>query len=101
MPGDEEVIRRLDRIQATLALAFAPQLQAAREAIRDDDANAAILDAAASDWIGSTELQSIVAKKVSMSTRSVRDRLPTLVAQGVLEARGSEKRPEYRATGLV
>lgn len=100
MAADEEILHRLDRIQAILALAFAPQIRAVGEKIREDKANAAILDVAG-EWIGTAALQTKVAKRVPMSTRRVRDRLPALLAQGVLEARGSEKRMEYRATGLV
>lgn len=100
MAADEEVLRRLDLIQATLQLAFASQLGTARDAIRADDVSDAILDLA-SDWIGSTELQEKAAKKTSKSTRRVRERLPELVDQRVLEARGTERKTEYRKTGLV
>ena len=96
MAADPEILQRLDRIQATLALAFASEIGEARERIRADNVNAAILDASG-DWIGTTELQNEVAKKLDVTTRTVRDRFPGLVAQGVLEARGAE----YRSTGLI
>lgn len=100
MAADDEILKRLDLIQGTLALAFAPQLRDARETIRADDVSAAILDQT-EDWIASKELQDAVAKKTNKSTRLVRDRLPELVAQRVLEARGSERRTEFRKTGLI
>lgn len=100
MAADEEILKRLDLIQATLALAFAPQLRESREAIRADDISAAILDLT-EDWTASKTLQDEVSKKTSKSARSVRDRLPELVAQRVLEARGSERKMEYRKTGLL
>ena len=100
MAADPEIIERLDRIQATLTIAFAAQIAEFRERIRADKVNAAILDAA-EDWISSSELQNKVAAKVSMSTRSVRDRFPELMAERVLQARGAESRPEYRVTGLI
>jgi hypothetical protein len=100
MAADEEVLKRLDLIQATLSLAFAPQLDEARTRIRADDVSAAILDLA-EDWIGTTKLQSDVAKKLSKSTRSVRNRLPELVEQRVLQTRGSGAQLEYRKTGLI
>ena len=100
MAADPEIIDRLDRIQATLSIAFAPQLAAYRERVREDKVNAAILDAAI-EWIGSTELQGQVATQLSMSTRRVRDRFPALIADRILEAQGSEARPEYRVTGLI
>jgi hypothetical protein len=98
--ADEEILKRLDLIQATLALAFAPQLREAGQAIRADDISAAILDLT-DDWAASTTLQDAVAKKTCKSARSVRDRLPELVAQRVLDARGSERKMEYRRTGLI
>jgi hypothetical protein len=100
LTSDPEVLKRLDLIQATLALAFSDQLRVARDAIRADAISAAILDRC-DDWIGSTALQDAVAKAVGKTPRSVRDRFPELVAQRVLEVRGTEKRQEFRRTGLV
>jgi hypothetical protein len=100
MAPDAEIIERLDRIQATLSIAFAPQIAEYRDRIREDKVNAAILDAAI-EWIGSTQLQETVSKQLSMSTRSIRDRFPALVTNRILQARGTEARPEYRATGLI
>lgn len=100
MAADEEILKRLDLIQATLVLAFAPQLRDAREAIRADEISAAILDLTG-DWMASKTLQDAVAKKTSKGARTVRDRLPELVTQRVLEARGSERKMEYRKTGLI
>ncbi len=97
---DDEILRRLDLIQATLQLAFAPQLDAVRLSIRSDDVSAAILDLS-EDWISSRDLQGRVAKETSKSARRIRDRLPELVARGALESRGTEKRMEYRRTGLI
>lgn len=100
MSIDEEILKRLDMIQRTLALAFAPQLGEARDRIREDPVNAAILDLC-EDWMVSTEVQAKVAKATSRSARLVRDRLSGLVLEGVLESRGTERRAEYRRTGLV
>src|SRR4051794_39273634 len=100
MSDQQEVIERLDLIQATLALAFAPQIASARDKLREDDVSAAILDLAG-DWIASTELQEQVADRTGKTARSVRDRLPDLVEMRALAARGSERRMEYRRTGLL
>lgn len=100
MAADPELLERLDRIEKILTVAFAEQLGGFRASIRDDKVNAAILDNA-TDWIGSSELQEKVAAAVSMSTRRVRDRFPDLVGQHVLQVRGADSRPEYRATGLI
>ncbi len=100
MAEHEELLRRLNLIQATLALAFEPQLAVAREAIRSDDVKAAILDEA-EDWIGSSDLQRKVSTKTKKGERVVRDRFASLVGQCALEERGSERRKEYRRTGLI
>jgi DNA-binding Lrp family transcriptional regulator len=100
MAADEEILKRLDLIQGTLALAFASQLDEAKTKIRADDVSAAILDLT-EDWIGTTKLQNDVAKKLSKSTRSVRNRLPELVDQRVLQTRGTGTALEYRKTGLI
>lgn len=97
--ADPEFLERLDLIQATLRLAFRPQIDRAQEEIRADDVNAAILDAT-DEWIGSSKLQNVVAAKTKRSERTVRTRLAELVDQGILAVRG-EGRPEYRRTGLV
>ncbi len=83
--ADDELLRRLDLIQATLQLAFAPQLAQSREAIRGDKVQAAILDAT-EDWVASTELQEQVAKKVGVNERAVRDRFPVLVVSSRRQA---------------
>ena len=98
--ANDEIVRRLDLIQATLQLAFASQLAEARESIRSDDVNAAILDLM-ENWILSTDLQKKAAGKASVGKRAVRDRFPALLAQGVLEGRGTERRMEYRSTGII
>jgi hypothetical protein len=98
--ADPEILERLDRIEKILTIAFAEPLGAFRASIRDDAVNASILDNA-TDWIGTTELQEKVATAVGKSTRSVRDRFPDLVSQEVLLVRGTDARPEYRASGLI
>lgn len=44
MAADPEIIERLDRIQATLSIAFASQIAEYRDRIRADKVNAAILE---------------------------------------------------------
>lgn len=100
MTVDDEILRRLDLMQATLQLAFKPQIDEAREAIRGDEIAGAILDAT-EEWIGTSSLQSQVADSTGKSTRSVRSRLADLTSQNVLQTRGSGSQLEYRRTGLV
>jgi hypothetical protein len=97
---NEEVLDRLDLIQATLQLAFKPELDKARSSIRADAVNAAILDET-EEWVASPKLQERAAQHAGASTRTVRTRLPELVAQRVLSVRGTERALEYRRTGLV
>jgi hypothetical protein len=98
--ADADILERLDLMQATLQLAFKPQLDVARAKLRSDKVVAAILHESA-DWIGSPELQKRAAAVAKTSTRTVRDRLPELVADHVLAMRGSERKAEYRTTGLI
>ena len=99
MAADPEILERLDRIQATLQLAYSEQLRAASERLRSDPVTATILDLAV-DWVSSSELQSQVAKKLKISDRTVRNRLVELTDARALMVRGGG-RPQYRASGLV
>ena len=99
MAADPEILDRLDRIQATLQLAYAEQLRAASERLRSDPVTATILDLA-EDWVSSSELQSQVVKKLKVSDRTVRNRLAELTDARALMVRGGG-RPQYRASGLV
>lgn len=98
--ADAEILERLDLLQGTLQLAFKPQLEEARSKLRSDKVVAAILDESA-EWIASSELQKQAAAVAKTSTRTVRDRLPELVANHVLAVRGTERKAEYRRTGLI
>ncbi|MEN3282734.1 MAG: hypothetical protein V7607_3874 [Solirubrobacteraceae bacterium] len=98
--SESEVTDRLDRIQATLQLAFAEQLRATSERLRGDPVIVALLDFAAEDWIPSSRLQEQVVKKTGVSARTVRTRLGELQASKALLVRGGG-RPEYRSSGLV
>ncbi|HKP91202.1 MAG TPA: hypothetical protein VJT75_14655 [Thermoleophilaceae bacterium] len=99
MATDPDILDRLDRIQATLQLAYSEQLRAASERLRSDPVTATILDLA-EDWVPSSELQAQVAKKLKVSARTVRNRLVELTDARALIVRGGG-RPQYRASGLV
>jgi hypothetical protein len=99
MTADPEILDRLDRILATLQLAYSEQLRAASERLRSDPVTATILDLAA-DWVSSSELQAQVAKQLKVSDRTVRHRLVELTDARALMVRGGG-RPQYRASGLV
>ena len=100
--ADPEILRRLDLMQATLELAFKPQLDTARTEVRSDDISAAILDLLdTKSWKASTEIQQKAAKTAGVKERAVRGRLTDLVEARVLDVQGSERAREYRRTGLV
>lgn len=100
--ADSELLRRLDLMQATLELAFKPQLDEVRAEVRSDAVNAAILDATSvSDWSASTDVQKAAAKASKVKERAIRSRLPVLVEKHYLEMRGTERAREFRRTGLV
>jgi hypothetical protein len=98
--ADGEVLRRLDRIDAILRLAFREEIAEARKAIRSDAANAAILDAA-EDWTPAGELTTVACRQTGQSARNIRNKIPVLLEQGVLEKSGGGPSTAYRATGLV
>ena len=100
--ADEELLRRLDRMQATLELAFKSQLDTARDNVRADPASAALLDATSEiEWTRSGVVQKAALASSGVSERTLRIRLPELVAQHLLEVRGGGPAREYRRTGLV
>jgi hypothetical protein len=93
-------VERLDRITAILQLAHGDAIEHARDRIRSDKVNAALIDAA-TQWIGAKKLQTTVATKTKASTRTIQERIVTLLGQGVLEKRGGGPATEYKATGLI
>lgn len=100
MPADPEILERLDRIQATLQLAYLEQLRTAAARLRSDPVTAAILDMTSDDWVASSTLQTKVAKNKKVSERTVRNRLVELTELRALMVRGGG-RPEYKSNGLV
>jgi DNA-binding transcriptional ArsR family regulator len=97
----EAVVERLDLLIATVRLAWREQLEAERERVREDKLDAALLDATASDWVRSGDLQRKVVKSQKVTERAVRKHLAALLEQGLLRAQRDGKLREYRATGAV
>jgi hypothetical protein len=96
----EQVIERLDRLISIVSLAFADEIERARERVRANPISVGLLDQA-SDWTAAGELQRVVAKQTGMSPRSVRSKLSELVALGALEVRGGGPTTAYKTTGLI
>jgi DNA-binding transcriptional regulator PaaX len=99
--GDSEALgRKLDRLCALVALAFAPQIAAERQRIRADGVASELLDRS-EGWVSAGELQEVVATAQNVSTRTVRTRLSELVSTGAIEARAVGRNIEHRNTGLI
>lgn len=98
---NEDIVARLDRISAILRLAHYGEIERARESIRADNLNAAILDTA-TGWTPAGELTKSVQKlEKGQSPRTISRRIAALVDQGALERTGATAATKYRATGLV
>lgn len=97
---DEAILKRLDRIIAILSLAHYESIENARQTVRADPVNAAVLDAL-EDWTRSGALQQSVVGQTGSNARTVRRRIAALIAQGAVEQRGAGNAIEYRASGLI
>ena len=100
-PGVALVVGRLDRLISLFRLVHADALAAARTRIRDDEANAAILDATDSRWVAAGTLRDQVVRKTGLKQAAVRARIADLVDAGALEREGGGPTTKYRSTGLV
>lgn len=99
--GDRAVEERLDRIVAILQLAFREPLTEAREAIRRDPVNSALLDHAADDWVAAGELKKRAMEVTKQSKATVERRIASLVGAGGLTTEGAGPSVKYRSTGLL
>lgn len=97
---DPSVTRQLDTLIALLKLAHRDDIERARDAIRSDSINAAVLDGA-KRWTAAARLKTVVMKKTRAGSTTVGDRIADLIAMGVLEKQGGGPTTEYRSTGLV
>jgi Fic family protein len=100
MMDADAIVSRLETLIALTKLANRDALEAARARILSDAVNREIL-AGASKWVGAGVLQATVAKKTGASTRTVRDRLADLLAEGILDRRGGGPTTEYQSSGLL
>lgn len=95
-----DTTRQLDTVIALLKLAHRDDIERARDAIRSDIINAAVLDGARK-WTPAAKLKTVVMKKTRAGSSTVADRIAELIAIGVLEKQGGGPTTEYRSTGLV
>jgi Fic family protein len=97
---NEDLADRLDKIIAILQLAHRDEIDNARETIRSDKVNAAILDGSRG-WTPAGKLTSNVISKTSQSGATINRRINELIAMGVLEKQGGGPATQYRASGLI
>ena len=97
----DEVTSRLDKLIAILQLAFREPIERAREALREDPINEAILTRAADEWVPVGALIDRVKQDTEGSTRSVQRRLSELTSIGALERQRSGSAVSYRSAGLL
>jgi hypothetical protein len=97
----DPLLERLDRLTAILELALAPQLAEGRAAVRADEIDAAILDAASVDWTPAADLQKAVATKTGKKERAIQGHVGDLVDQGFLQKDGGGPKVRYRTNGVI
>ena len=93
-----EIDERLDRIVGLLEIAFATQLQEARQNAREDEVTAAVLELS-TNWTSAHDLHGAAARKSGASERTVQRRVSELHAQHALAARGAKNALEYPTHG--
>ena len=101
MPSDDEVLERLDRLIALLAIAFDDQLKKVRQEIAADKVAKTILEAVKDQWVASGDLQRTVSKSAAVSEKTVQRALTSLADRGLLRTQGSGRTTSYRSSGLI
>jgi hypothetical protein len=101
MSSDDAVIERLDRLIALVAIAHGDALARVREQVQKDPVDAAIMSAAAEDWVLSGDLQRQVSKATGVAPRTVLRAITDLSGGHLLISRGSGKLTSYRASGVI
>jgi hypothetical protein len=97
----DPLVARLDRIAQMLELALAPQLQAARAALREDPIDAAILDAGAREWKPAAKLLSEVEGATGKKKSVIHDHISALLQRGLLGKQGAGRTTEYRTSAVL
>jgi hypothetical protein len=99
--ADPEIIERLDLILALLQLAYNDEIEVARERLRQDAVNVAILEACDEGWVTSSALQKTVAVKTGSQLRTIQRRVAELVGRRALWQRGAAATKAYRSSGII
>jgi hypothetical protein len=96
----EKLLGRLDVVVATLQLANADSIAAARAQLLGDPAYAVILDRT-TDWVQAGELKKTVMEQASVSKATAERRIAELCGRGFLRQDGGGTSTRYRSTGVI
>jgi DNA-binding transcriptional ArsR family regulator len=97
----DSIEQHLIRIERLLAIGFAEQVQAKRDAHEVGDDVAAEILMRSLAWTPAGELRRAVVKATGRSEPTVKRRLKKLVELGALDRRGETTAVEYRCTGFL
>jgi len=97
----DPLIERLDHLTQMLELALAPQLQVARAALREDEIDAAILDAGSGKWKPAAELLREVEGATGKKKSAIHDHINRLLDRGFLKKQGGGPTTEYRTSAVL
>jgi Fic family protein len=100
MATNDDLAAKLDRIAALLQFAHRDAIEGARNEIRADKVNAAILDVT-TKLTPSGKVVAEVKKKTGQSPATIGRRIASLLNQGAIEKHGAGPSTQYRATGLI
>lgn len=100
MATNNDIGAKLDRIAALLQLAHRDAIERARNEIRSDRVNAAILEATAK-LTASGKVVAEVKKRTGQSPATIGRRIASLLDQGAIEKHGAGPSTQYRSTGLI
>lgn len=98
--SDHEVTQRLDAIISILKLAHSEALAEVRASTLSDAVSAAILEAAAEDFVAAGDLKRNIAQMTKQSEKTVQRRIADLAAMGLLQKQLTG-RSAYRSTGIL
>lgn len=101
MASDEELLERLDRITALLAIGFGEHVERIRAELQAEPVTAAVLELVRDDWVPSGDIKRAVSKSASVSEKTVQRSLAALGARGAIRARGTGPNLSYRSAGIV
>ena len=95
-----EISAGLQKVAGLLQLAHGGAIESARNSIRSDKVNAAILEAT-TKLTPAGRVTAEVKRKTGQSPATIARRIGTLMEQGAIEKHGAGPATQYQATGLI